>query len=794
MTRTLGRRGIRGLEFVAAALLALLLVWTGQPAAFAETEDAGIELRWELGFQSVHKQGKFARLRLVLTNRTGRDLQGDVVFAYDDGYPKEIAVPAELPADTPIVVEMTVPGLSYNKDNNRIRFAEGGAGSGKEIGFLSGKPYLESTGVTSTTVGIVARDPDTLNFLALLNPRGYDIRTIPLGADDLPADALQLEALDVLALNDVPTGGWPRERVDAIRGWIIRGGILIVSGGAGYAKTAEAFADLVPVAPAGTAVLESVAMLETIGEEPLDAGTPVTVSTGELRAGSVTLQDGVIVSAVRPYGAGKVLYAAFDPSVEPLAGWSGSAKLWERMLADVGLRPMVVKVNYGYGYDFWNYDTILGYFPSLKPPAVGILSIFFIVYALLAVPVLYLVLRKFDRREWMWWLVPVFSVLCSVVIFMVGSADKREVKGHSVRTVHLAGDGWADRHAGAAVFVPSGGRVDAAFRDAGYAVPLRDESLWPRDIDELSGARLSRMADGRASAEWRNVPYWSFRKAWVHLGASPGYGQFDVKPEYGGGYLSLAVTNNTAADLRHVHVLADGRAYPVGDLNRGESATVRIPYGKAPGTFYGGYGSQVFPYQGRGDLHMRESGLIDIYMEDLRKAGIDVPGPVIIGFSYDGEGWFEVNGAARPSDNVTLWAQMLDLTVEAFEGNVPGSVKPVIVEQNMKGYSVTSGDPRMQLSDGTLVFEYPLPWRDEPFGSFTVRQPDPSVFSNAVLSVWNEAAGEWEQVPVSAASYKLPGPADAYMTERRTVRMRLEVIGTTSYRLPELELEGGTPE
>ena len=32
------------------------------------------------------------------------------------------------------------------------------------------------------------------------------------------------------------------------------------------------------------------------------------------------------------------------------------------------------------------------------------------------------------------------------------------------------------------------------------------------------------------------------------------------------------------------------------------------------------------------------------------------------------------------------------------------------------------------------------------------------------------------------------------MTERRTVRMRLEVIGTTSYRLPELELEGGTPE
>jgi len=799
LSDVLGRSIKRRLPALAALLLlALLLPWPDPPNASAEPAEGGIELRWELGFQSVYKEGEYARLLLTLTNRTGRDLRGDVVFAYTDGYPKEIAVPAELPADTPIVVGMTVPGLPYNKDNNEIRFYEGGAGSGRQIGILGNRPYLQITGTQSTTVGVVARDPDTLNFLPLLNPRGYDIRTIAIREDDLPADTLQLEALDVLVLNDVPTGGWPRERIDAIRGWIIRGGKLIVSGGAGYAKTADAFADLVPVAPGGTAVLESARTLEAIGGEPLEAGTPVTVSTGKLQEGVVTLADGVPLSAVRAYGAGKVLYVAFDPSVEPLAGWGGSARLWERVLNGAGLQPSMVRMYFGVGYDFWNYDTMLNHFPSMKPPKIGNLSLFFIVYALLAAPVLYLVLRRLDRREWMWWLIPALSVVCSVVIFAVGSADKREVKAHSVRTVQLAGDGWADRSAAAAVFVPSGGKVKVLFGGAGYAVPLRDGDLVQGGLAGQSGGKLARMTDGGAEAEWRNVPYWSVRKAWVHLGASPGYGQFDTKIGYDGGMLTMEIANNTAADLTRVHVLMNGTAYAVGDLKRGESGTVRIPYGAGSGSSpgFGAYGDQIFPYRGPDDPHNRERGLLDAYISYSGKQGvigINGTAPMIVGFGSDGDGWFDVNGSAAPSDNVTLWVQPFDLAL-ADVGGAPDIVRPVIVQQNMKGYGYTYGDPRLQMSDGTLVFEYPLPWRDEPYRAFTVRQSDPVSTGNASLFVWNEAAGDWESVPMNAASYRLPEPAESYMTDQHAVRMRLEVAGNILYRLPDLEMEGGTAE
>ena len=794
MADVLGRWIKRRLPAALTALLAMLLLWPDQPSAAAETA-GGIEMRWELGFQSVYKEEKYTRLSLTLTNRTERDLRGDVVFAYHDGYLKEIAVPAELPRDTPIVVEMTVPGMPYNKDNNRIRFDEGGAGSGRQVRLLSGQPYLQSSGVYSITIGVVARDPDTMNFLALLGSRGYDLRTVALKEDDLPADPLQLGALDMLVLNDVPTGGWPKERIDAIRGWIIRGGTLIVSGGAGYAKTADAFADLVPVAPGGTTVLESARIIESIGGEPLPSGSPITVSTGKLRAGTVTLMDGVAISAVRSYGAGSVLYAAFDPSVEPFASWGGSSRLWERMLNGVGLQPILVRVHYGYGNDLWSYDSILSHFPSLKPPKIGNLSLFFVIYVLLAAPFLYLLLRRLDRREWMWWIIPVLSVICSVVIFTVGSADKRTVKAHSVRAVQLSGDGWADRSAAAAVFVPSGGRVSVTFDGAGFSVPLRDESIVQSGIAGLRGDKFVRMNGGEATAVWRDVPYWSIRKAWVHLGSSPGYGQFDAEIVYDGSFYHLEVTNNTAADLTQVHVLMNGTAYRVGDLKRGETGTVSIPYvGGGQFINHGSVGSLLFPHRGGDDPHVRERGLLDAYLNNARKIGIrESSVPLIVGFNADRESWFEVNGSAVPSDNVTLWVQPVDLSSVGAGGGVPGIVQPVITQNAMREFG-NFDDNLLEMADGTLNFEYPLPWRDEPRRSFTIRQQEPAAFNDATLSVWNEADGKWEPVQMNAASYTLPEPAESYVTDQHTVRMRLEVTGRIRYRLPDLELGGGTAE
>src|SRR5690606_25772815 len=115
----------------------------------------------------------------------------------------------------PIVIEMTVPGQHYDSTNNRIRFVEGEWPAGKQVPIAGDKPYVEARPDDSTLIGVVARDPDTLNFLPILNAQGYKIKTIALQESQLPEDALQIEGLDYLVLNDVPAGTWSAVKLEA---------------------------------------------------------------------------------------------------------------------------------------------------------------------------------------------------------------------------------------------------------------------------------------------------------------------------------------------------------------------------------------------------------------------------------------------------------------------------------------------------------------------------------------------------------------------------------------------------
>src|SRR5690606_17621435 len=194
-------------------------------------------------------------------------------------------------------------------------------------------------------------------------------------------------------------------------------------------------------------------------------------------------------------------------------------------------------------------------------------------------PVLYVLLKKLDRREWAWWLIPLVSIASSVVIFTVGVQDKSQALAHSIRTVELTGDGRAERAGHAAVFVPRAGKVTAAFEEGTVALPYwEDGMLYNGNIESARPQRIVRYAGEHTETVWRDVPLWSVRKTAVHLGAADGYGSFEIDANYAGGTLDIAVTNGTAADLTHVGVLMNGQVFRIGSLKIGESGKISIPY------------------------------------------------------------------------------------------------------------------------------------------------------------------------------------------------------------------------
>lgn len=763
---------------------------------YAEEKQAGIELQSNVGYQGAYKDGRWYPVRLTLTNETGSDLSGDLVLSYlnGDNRTTDEVVPLELPQGSPIQVTIGVPGINLNKDTNRITFYKDGyRGKDSKQVQLTGRGYLESRNTLQYMIGVVSRDPDTFNFMPQLNQRGYDIAVYPLQPEELPVETHLLDSLDTIVINDMGTVDWNEDLVQALKDWVARGGNLVLAGGAGYAQTAAAFSELSPVEVKGTTKLTSAASLAAAGGEELSLPQGITVSTGDLESGMVMIAEGDIPLAVNAeHGFGQVIYAAFDPSLEPLASWAGSAMLWAKLLGST-LSPLQ-HTNGGIGFnsymnDYWQLNSLLDLFPSIKQPDLLLMIVMFGLYILIIAPVLYIVLSKADRREWAWWLIPVLSLAMGVTVFLIGAGDKRNVAAHTIEIIELSKDGHAVAMGGTAIFTPTGGTVSALIEKA---VPLRmyGGSGAGGGLN-LNGQYQLRSGREETKVTWRSVPYWSTRKLWFdrRLEAAEEIGSLNVTYEYDKTAPRLVVTNDTHSDLTDIHYLDRGLVLNIGDLKRGESGEIVLSSAPISGISYYNYGSSIYPYpvnNRQDDVNRRQRELIDMYFNRYNGSLLPV-GPLVVGFSTDHNSPYVVNGETVRSDQLRLWVKELPEAGQE-EGRVlvpSDAIAPIITSNLIQSY-VTHGDGSMQVGVGEMELEYMVPdGYGVAYDKLDIQFPKGSGNPNAIWSIWHESKGEWKEL----SSSSLEEPAQ-YLTAAQSIRIKLVTSAESVVWMPQLTLEG----
>ncbi|MBH5316539.1 hypothetical protein I6N90_01805 [Paenibacillus sp. GSMTC-2017] len=783
----------------AHGLIALMLVLTCLMSAFSMSEGVsadkstgGIEVQSQVGYTGSIKEDKWIPIKLTLTNKTDESLKGEVVLSVVTigNVPTDFVIPVELPKDTAIKVAVSIPGSILNKETNRIRFFEGSYKKGKEVSII-GANYLSARTMQGYTIGVVSRDPDTLNFMPALNQKGYNISVIPLAIEDLPEDAIMLDAIDTLVINDVDSGQWTTSTIKAIKDWVTKGGTLVLSGGAGYTKTAEAFKDIAPVEASGITELKSTNALAAIGDAELKLDQPITISNGRVVSGSIGISEqGVPIAVESEVGFGSVVYVAYDPSLEPMATWSGNADVWARLLQRTLFpqQPGTVSINYGNGFGgvIQDMNYIIDMFPSIKAPKFILLLGMFALYMILVAPILYFILSKTDRREWAWWMIPAFSVVMGIAIFYFGAADKRTISAHTVEIIELSKDGKAVVSGGSGLFLPSGGSVSAAFEDKRPIALFADHS--GNGGLTLDSNYQVKMDEDSSTVNWKSVSYWSTRKLWMERRAveSAETGTMAIKYEHKDGDTIVHVTNNTTSDLTNVTLLVNGQTKPIGQLKIGESGSVQkiaSSYSNQNGHY--SYGHMIFSNtssNGRTDNNERQRQLINNYFN--RSNGITNAVPTIIGFSIDHKSQYEVNGKKVKSDNLKMWVQELD-QIEQIGNRVvvpEGVLRPIITTSTMTTFE--NYGTGIRVGTGEIVMEYLVP------NSYSVAydkidvQINNNGGSNLTWSIWHEVSGKWVTL-----NGELAAPKD-YFVDGQSIKIKLEAATETQSAFPDVVLEG----
>lgn len=800
MKRGLVAKVLQDSTLLVLSMLVAIAALAWLPGGARAAEEGAIEWYAEAGIGGLNKDGKWMPLKITLTNRTGSAIEGELVFTRGQGNNSGDAsyiVPVELPPGTPIEVKLTVPGGALAKGNNMLAFYEDSAKSGPKLGMMPDTGYIEVRAKSAYAVGIVARDKNTLNFLAILNASGFDIQTIILDEAAIPEDPRQLDALDTLVLNDVATSAWTERQREAIEVWVERGGSVVFAGGAGYAMTAEPFGSLAPVATAGTGVLDDFRELDKAGGASLNYSGDITVSTGELQGAvpMLTTAGGEVLAASKRVGRGHSVYVAFDPALEPFNSWAGSPELWSYILSDNLTPSLPGAVNFGqYDNNYWGMSNVLNLFPTLKAPSFYILLLCFAAYLILVAPVLYFLLKKLDRREWSWWIIPSLAVASSVAIFFVGAADKRETLVHSLHIVDLDGNGQGLRSSAVAVFVPTGGKVETSFSHSATVSPYASSGTDGNVFSEVH-AQAIRMNGEQTLLSWSNVPFWSVRKTWVYQNVKEAAGQFELAVAIENGDAVLTVTNQTGHDQTDVHILLHNYGYKIGDLRKGEAKSATIPLHPSqlqPGTpmNYGyDYASLIYPYIGREEAETeRRRALINSRLNQ-NKTGMNAYDPLIIGFGQDSQPWFEVNGKRPSTSNLTLWAQPFPLDYVSGENivHIPGSIQPIITGATMQ-YSSVSASGMVEYSPGELEFEYQLPrYGEVHYDRLTIWQQVQLPQGGAQLLIWDNSSQEWTDITTVAEL----SDVERYLSEQAIIRMKLVASSHDSYMLPIIGLQGG---
>jgi hypothetical protein len=328
--------------------------------------------------------------------------------------PKKVALPAVVGMETYNVLGLTRDGSGLNLLNK------------KKLGLfhrhfnpahLSGMGYQAGNDEEQARNGI---NPNATLQVLYTDPRA------------LPVQPQGYEMIDAIALGDQPLDNLTEDQLDAIRGYVRQGGLLIISGGGDLARLKSRFyQEMLPITPSGAVVVSDLPALTRRYRKPLVLTGGAALTQGILKSGATARLDGdnsTPLIASRPYGCGVVVFTAFDYLDPNIKGWDRAPALWRDLLrcgnGSLSARDVLAANTEGNRSTMFLGDALAGKRATTAPPMI-VIGIFCGAYLILLVPVNYFVLKKLDKREMTWITAPMLIAGFTVASYMIA----RSIKG-----------------------------------------------------------------------------------------------------------------------------------------------------------------------------------------------------------------------------------------------------------------------------------------------------------------------------------------------------------------------------
>lgn len=558
--------------------LALLLFMSFLFIPFGEASaEAKLDVNATIGIENKVKYGTGLPLVITVTNN-GDDFSGDLVLDAEVDYSigSALVYPFDIAAGETKTLHLYLEGYSDNYNNNGtkpdyIHFFKGGVDKGNKIGFSGKKSFSPSMYDPSAQfVYTLTENSDRLSaFLRLRQYATYEVEVFHLNQlknYSLPEDGRELELANVVAVDEFALSDLSDKQQQALLDWVQKGGTLLIGASDQVEASAGIFAQYLPLKLSNERVAVSKDTLKSLSAGGNFSKDIEVYKATENDGSKRFMADGdTILVSETTVGSGRVLQTTFSLGDDPLASMDGYGKLINEIL-DLSNPIMIGKNNYSDSKFSMQQEwrSINELFPSFEVSITG-LVVLIIIYILVVGPILYFVLKRLDRREAAWWIIPALAVVISLALFIIGGRDRiLQPQIQQMALFKVNEDSSLTGYYTNTLLTNRGGdfTFDTDANTTVVGAKKDDLNISTGNLHEQS--YVKQHATG-STITLKNLNYWSVQSVVGQTNIEDA-GKLDIQLTLENGKLQGTIDNNFPFALKDVTVVSGFRHYSLGEI------------------------------------------------------------------------------------------------------------------------------------------------------------------------------------------------------------------------------------
>ena len=470
---------------------------------------------------------------------------------------------------------------------------------------------LTQDGGEEVTVGILSDDYGALSYF---DGNAVEIKGMTgvtsifeLTKDNFPEDSKALTMMQYMIIDNFDTATLSAEQYDALKGWVQDGGVLILSLGSSYQNVLHCFTDSFVTGTLGDLEKKDVtwdALYEVTKAAQTTADQTTVTQTEELNNdedagaddslkldciafqldGGEPLADTIpedLISS-KKVGHGRVVVLAYSMGMEPMTSAENRKEIAGCIIDVVEVEATSNKF-YGSDVDsntMYSGLNVAELADTSSKPSVLLYGIILVVYVFLVGPVLYLILKKMNKRENIWVAIPIVALTFTAVIYATGFLYRINKPLISTFTVIQLQDDVKSEKIYTSTICPKPKQYTVQFAD-GYTGFRKDTGYYYGGMFSFANSTNTGSFDYMLKENSKGMEVLfnttePFQKTnfLLNKNSDNNIGTLDSDLTcYTDGF-DGTVTNNTCYDLKDVVVTFENYLCLVGDIKKGETATI----------------------------------------------------------------------------------------------------------------------------------------------------------------------------------------------------------------------------